>query len=381
MNPDLFDARATGKVVPISGSPGAKHAFLPDPLPPNWNWPTDLWPTLLEAHRLLSTLDGTGRHLQNPDLVLRPLQNREAQKSSSLEGTYTDPREQLLFALDPKESASRDDPANAHREVFNYARALRLRRERHDLPLSLRLIRELHRELMTGVRGAESNPGHFRQHQNHIGRPPRYVPPPAPALTEQLDNFERYLHIGGGLDPLVRAFVTHYQFEAIHPFMDGNGRVGRLFLAITIAEWCGLANQWLYMSDYFDRNKDEYIDRLFRVSTSGEWTEWIQFCLQGVIVQAADTLKRYERLILLNRDFHERVRTLRASIRLSKIVDTLFLTPIIRVIEARDLTEVTYPTARNDLRRLEEIDIITELGGFPQITYFCAPVLDVVYRD
>jgi Fic family protein len=336
---------------------------------------------LLQAHQALSSLDGTGRHLQNPELVLRPLQNREAQKSSSLEGTYTDPREQLLFALDPKEGSSREDPNNARREVFNYTRALRLRRDRQDLPLSFRLIRDLHEVLMTGVRGSERDPGNFRRLQNQIGRPARFVPPPVPALSGLLDNFETYLHASDGLDPLVRAFVAHYQFEAIHPFMDGNGRVGRLLLAVTITEWCGLANQWLYMSDYFDRNRDRYMDYLFGVSSQGGWSNWIAFCLRGVVEQAKDTLARYERLIDLNREFHDRVNRRGASVRHSQLVDELFLSPILRVTRARDLTGVSYPTARTDLRTLERLGIVSEIRGLSQIAYACTPIMDVVYAD
>jgi len=367
--------------VPITGARGITHAFVPSKLPPKWDWPNDLWPLLLEAHQALSVLDGTGRHLQNPDLVLRSLQNREAQKSSSLEGTFTDPQEQLLFALAPREASSKEDPVNARREVFNYARALRVRREGQDLPLSLRLIKQLHEVLMTGVRGAERDPGNFRRLQNQIGQPARFVPPPVPELPALLDNFERYLHEGEALDPLVRAFVAHYQFEAIHPFMDGNGRVGRLLLAVTIAEWCGLANQWLYMSDYFDRNKDRYIDYLFGVSARGDWHNWIAFCLRGVVEQAKDTLWRYEKLIELHRDFHDRVNKHGASVRHSRLVDELFLRPVIQVTHARNLTNVTYPTARTDLRQLERLKIVTELPGQSPITYACLPIIEVVYKD
>lgn len=381
MDTKLFNRDSPGRLVPISGIRDATHAFVPDLLPPAWQWPQDLWPELLEAHQCLAKLDGAGRHLQNPELVLRPLQNREAQKSSSLEGTFTDPQEQLLFALDPREGTSKDDPVNARLEVFNYTRALGLRRERGDLPFSLRLIKELHWVLMSGVRGADRDPGNFRRLQNQIGRPARYLPPPAPELPRLLDNFERYLHQDDGRDPLVRAFVAHYQFEAIHPFMDGNGRVGRLLLAVSIAEWCGLENQWLYMSDYFDRNKDLYIDSMFRVSTNGAWSEWIGFCLRGVVEQAKDTLARYEKLIALHREFHDRVHSLGASVRHSRIVDELFLSPVIRVTRARDVTNVTYPTARSDLKALERLGILKEMPGLRPITYGCLPIIEVVYAD
>ncbi len=363
-----------------AGNPGV--AFLPDPLPPGWEWPQELWPLLLEAHKALASLDGTGKHLPNPELVLRPLQKREAQKSSSLEGTYTDPQQQVLFELDPRFPSSSDDPANAQREVFNYTRALNLRRSQGgDLPVSLRLIRDLHGVLMNGVRGADRNPGEFRRLQNQIGRPARYVPPPANHLPDALDRFEKYLHGPKRHDPLVEAFFAHYQFEAIHPFMDGNGRVGRLLLAILIAEWCGLSHQWLYMSDYFDANKDEYIDRLFNVSAAGEWEAWIAFCLRGVAEQARDSARRYDRLIELNRDFQARVAGAGGSVRLSAIVDALFDAPVAIVARVARSQQVSYPTARSDLKKLERLGILSRIDQAKQISYFCEPIFDVIYSD
>lgn len=382
MRTEAFGRSRTGTLVPVAGAPGIEHAFVPEPLPPRWEWPVELWPLLMEAHKALAALDGTGKHLLAPELILKPLQNREAQKSSSLEGTFTDPRQQLLFALEPAMPESAADPQNALREVFNYALALQeRRREKVALPLSLRLIRRLHAILMDGVRGSDKSPGEFRRLQNQIGRPPRFVPAPAHMLPTLLSDFEKYLHQDDGRDPLVRAFLAHYQFEAIHPFMDGNGRVGRLLLAITIAEGCALSNEWLYMSDYFDRNRDEYIDRMLAVSTSGAWTEWIAFCLQGVVEQATDTMRRCDRLIELHRDFHERITRLGGSVRLAALVDGLFATPIIRVTHAKDRLGVSYPTARADLRKLERIGIVTRIEDLEPITYACFPIFDVSYAD
>lgn len=342
----------------------------------------ELWPLLLEAHKALSSLDGTGKHLSNPELILRPLQKREAQKSSSLEGTYTDPQQQLLFELDPQLPVSRDDPANAQREVFNYAQALSLRRGQADqLPVSLRLIKDLHRVLMTGVRGADKNPGEFRRLQNQIGRPARYVPPPPQHLADSLDGFEKYLHGPKKYDPLVEAFIAHYQFEAIHPFMDGNGRVGRLLLAILVQEWCGLSNQWLYMSDFFDAHKDEYIDGLFAVSARGSWESWIAFCLRGVVDQARDSAGRYDRLIDLSRDFHARVSASGGSVRLSAIIDALFDTPVAVVTRMAKAQGVSYPTARSDLKKLEGLGILSRIQHASVISYFCEPIFEVIYSD
>lgn len=342
-----------------------------------------LWPLLLEARTALATLDGTGRHLPASDLVLRPLQNREAQRSSSLEGTYTDPAQQVLFQMEPRLPDSSDDPANAYREVFNYGTALRLRLEnRERIPVSLRLIRELHRVLMDGVRGADRNPGEFRRMQNQIGRPARFVPPPLNHLPQALDSFEKYLHGPKKFDPLVEAFLVHYQFEAIHPFIDGNGRVGRLLLAILIAEWCDLSNQWLYMSDFFDSHKDEYLDRLFRISTEGRWEEWIEFCLKGVTIQARDTLRRCEKLVELRSDYHERLRRISGgSVRLAAIVDDLFRTPVALPARVAKKHNVTYPTARADLAKLAKVGIVEELSSRARVSYYSKPIFDITFAD
>ena len=382
MHPQIFTDQKTGRLVPVSGDPGLTHAFIPDPLPPPWTWPERLWPLLLDAHTALARLEGIEKYLPNPQLLLHPLQNREAQRSSKIEGTITDPQQQALFQVDPKSPTSKDDPANAFQEVFNYSRALRFQLEHQEtLPLSLRLIRQLHGVLMDGVRGSDQNPGQFRRVQNQIGHPATYVPPPINALHECLDAFEKYLHAEHALNPLVEAFVVHYQFEAIHPFGDGNGRVGRLLLALTIAEWCQLSKQWLYMSAYFDRNKDLYNDLMLRVSTHGDWEAWIEFCLKGVLEEANQTQRRCDQLLALHRAFHEKVNKLSGSIRLSSIIDDLFETPIVVVQRLSKKHDITYPTARADLKKLEAAGIVELIAGAPQISYFCPEILNITYAD
>jgi len=375
-----FTSAMTGDLVSIEGPPDAQIAFVPHPLPPKWDWPERLWKLLVEARACVASLDGTGRHLPNPEILLRPLQGREAQLSSQLEGTITDPQQQVLFQADPKYPVSATDPTNAYREVFNYRRALRLRLDGvNDLPLSLRLIRELHALLMNGVRGSDQRPGEFRTIQNQIGRPAKFVPPPPQHLNETLNAFENYLHADDGFDPLVRSFLAHYQFETIHPFGDGNGRVGRLLLSLTIAEWCKLSSQWLYMSAFFERRKREYMDLLFGVSTHGAWDLWVEFCLQGVVAQALDTQKRCDKLLALYRDFHKRLKG--GSVRLSGLVDSLFEYPVTTVVTVKERFKVSYATARSDLRKLETIGIVSPLERAGQITYYCHPIYAVTYED
>jgi cell filamentation protein, protein adenylyltransferase len=377
-----FSSSSPGRLVSVAGaSPDVQLAFVPDPLPPKWKWPGRLWKLLLEARTSLASLDGTGKHLPNPEILLRPLQDREAQLSSKLEGTITDPHQQVLFQSDPKYPISESDPANAFREVFNYRRALRLRLDGvNDLPLSLRLIRDLHGVLLEGVRGSDHRPGEFRIAQNQIGRPARFVPPPPQYLTETLDAFEKYLHATDDqFDPLVRSFLTHYQFETIHPFGDGNGRVGRLLLSLTTSEWCKLASQWLYMSAFFERNKDRYMDLLLGVSTDANWESWIEFCLEGVVAQAADTEKRCDKLLALYRDFHKRLKG--GSVRLSGLVDSLFETPVISVKTYTKRFTVTYPTAKSDLTKLVQLGILQPLDGTELITFYCPTIYGVTYED
>lgn len=371
----------TGRLVPLgTGRADTAFAFIPNPLPPKWGWPTRLWPLLVDAHTCLARLDGTGKSLPSPELLLRPLSNREAQLSSQLEGTITDPQQQVLFQADPGYPESPGDPKNALREVFNYGRALRLRLDGvNQLPLSLRLIRDLHRVLLDGVRGSDQRPGEFRQTQNQIGRPARYVPPPPGELAAALNALEKYLHTPGGFDPLVRAFLVHYQFEAIHPFQDGNGRVGRLLLAMTITEWCQLSNQWLYMSPYFEARRDEYMELLLAVSTEGAWEPWIGFCLRGVMAQARDTERRCDQLLRLRREFHERLKG--GSVRLARFVDRLFEAPVVTVPQYQRFSQITHPTARSDLKKLEAAGVVTAIAGRDPITYYSPPIYDITFGD
>jgi Fic family protein len=381
MDPKQFTPSITGQLVAVpNGPPNVGFAFIPDPLPPKWKWPDRLWKPLLEARKCLASLDGTGKHLPNPEILLHPLQGREAQLSSQLEGTITDPQRQALFQADPRYPTSERDPNNAFREVFNYRSALRLRLDgQNSLPLSLRLIRELHTALMDGVRGSDQRPGEFRNIQNQIGWPARFVPPPPQHLNEALNAFEAYLHSDDGFDPLVRAFLAHYQFETIHPFRDGNGRVGRLLLSLTIAEWCNLSSQWLYMSAFFEKRKRDYMDLLLSVSTQGTWEAWIEFCLQGVVSQSIDAERRCDKLLALHRDFCARIKG--GSVRLSKLVDRLFSSPVITVNQYKERFDVTYPTARSDLKKLAAMGIVQELDKMPLITYYCPPIYRITYED
>jgi Fic family protein len=377
-----FGPNKSGRLIKITGLTGIDYAFIPNPLPPNWNWPTSLWPLLLKARTALASLDGVGKYLPNPELLLSPLRNQEAIRSSSLEGTYATPEQLILFQINSYKNTIHTENINSFREVNNYAQAIRYYFDgKSKLPISLRLIRELHRMLLTGVRGKDKLPGEFRRTQNQIGIPARFVPPPPDKLLECLDNLEKYLYEDSQYDPLVKAFIVHYQFEAIHPFLDGNGRIGRLLLAILIKEWCALKNQWLYMSTFFDNNRDQYIDKLFTVSKENDWNAWIEFCLSGVIQQANETQNRCDKLISLSNKFKKRLLSSSGSIRLSSIADSLFITPFIRIPYIAKKFNVDYKTAESDIKKLVSLDILKRIGNSTQKTYYSPEIVRIAFVD
>jgi len=374
-----FNTRSTGRIISISAG-GPDWAFLPQPLPRRWEVPLSLWPLLASAREELGRLDGIGRTLPDPELLLRPLQSREAIRSSSLEGTYASAEELLLFELEPTESSSASDRANDWREVYNYAAALRRGTELLEtLPLSLRLIRGMHAVLLENVRGRDRAPGEFRRTQVHIGSDRRYVPPPPNLIQECLDDFEHFLNDATDIDPLIRTFLAHYQFEAIHPFIDGNGRVGRALLSLCAYQWCGLARPWLYVSPFFDRHKAEYIDTLFAVSTDGAWDRWIELCLRATVDVCRDAISRCEQLRRLRDEYHSRAD--RTNGRMHRLIEGLFSNPIIRIADVARRLEVTYPTAKSDTMKLVELGILIELPGASPRAYASRDIFNAAYHE
>jgi Fic family protein len=374
MDREKFTENRTGTIVEIS-VPKKDWAFVPDALPPKWEFPDDLWPLLAEAKQELARLDGIARSLPNPELLLRPL------RSSSLEGTYATPKELLLFELQPREPTSENDPANAHREVANYSSSLRHGMKLlGELPFCLRLIREIHRVLLSGVRGRDKAVGEFRRTQNHIGSDYRFNPPPSDRLADCLDNFETQLNLEEiPYDPLVHCYLLHYQLETIHPFLDGNGRVGRALLSLMIYKYCELSMPWLYMSAFFERYKDEYIDNLFRVSTHGAWDAWIEFCLRGTIEQAKDSILRCDDLRTLREEFYASLDS--AGPRAHPIVEGLFTDPVLRISDTARHFGVSYPTARSDIFKLVQLGILTEVSETYPKLYYCDPIFRIAYRE
>jgi Fic family protein len=322
--------------------------------------------------------------MPNHELLLKPLQQREALRSSSLEGTYATPEQLLLFQMEPKEPRSNYDPANAWMEVSNYSSALQLGQQLLDsMPVSLRLIKELHKELLKGVRGRHRDPGNFRRSQVHIGSDRRFIPPPHQEAVRCLNELEIYIHDPNlSIDPLIFCFMVHYQFEAIHPFLDGNGRVGRLLLSLMIYQWCSLKKPWLYLSSFFDRYKDEYIRFLFQVSSNGQWGEWIKYCLRATIYEAKDAIRRFDKLVALRQEYVQFISTCGGNVRLNGLIEQLFVTPVITVPRAASFLNISYPTARSDIGILMKLGILVESGTETRPKVFLAPkIMDIAYGD
>jgi Fic family protein len=196
-----------------------------------------------------------------------------------------------------------------------------------------------------------------------------------------LDAFEKYLHAASPFDPLVDCFLNHYQFETIHPFMDGNGRVGRLLLAVMIQHRCSLSKTWLYLSEFFERNRDEYCQRLFNVSADGDWEGWIEFCLKGTIEQANATVQRCDKLRAIREKFMQKLTEVGGSVRLNQIVETLFHSPFVRVADMAKQLQVTYPTAKADIDRLVKARMLRPLKNATQKTFYAPEVYEAAYAD
>lgn len=341
-------------------------SFVPSPLPPPLPLPSwALFRRVSEADRALSELAGIGRTLPNPHLLIRSFARREAVASSRIEGTRAGYSDLLLFEIEEEEP-----PASDVREIANYARALEYGLERlRDLPVSLPLIREMHEHLMQDVRGEDKRPGQFRRDQVWIGPPgctqetARFVPPPPDAMEDAARDLEKYFHAPSELPPLVRLALIHYQFEAIHPFMDGNGRIGRLLVVLMMCAEGLLSQPLLYLSAFFERNRAAYYDGLRAVSQKAAWSEWIDLFLEGIVSQSRDAVRRSGLLLELRADMRERLQSNKAPTSTLRLLDDLFSHPATSIRGAEKRLGMTYKGAQLALDRLVAHDILHEATG------------------
>jgi len=339
------------------------NAFYPNRLPPEIAWMPSLVTKLSAADQILGRLGGEARRLPNPHLFLRPFIKREAVYSSRIEGTQATLGDLLAVEAGAHVERSPDDL----REVGNYVAALEHGLKRlPELPLSLRLVREMHGILMAGVRGEHATPGEVRKTQNWIGTPgctlreASFVPPPPDFLNECLGDWERFVH-ESELPLLVTIALMHYQFEAIHPFLDGNGRIGRLLITLLLCERNALPGPFLYLSAFFEATRRDYYERLNAVSAHGDWDGWLDYFLNGVIRQCEDVLSRAERINALLEDWKSVVSgtTPKATYRaVERLAANPYVTP--RGLEKK--LGVSFNTANKAIRVLEGKQILQQVG-------------------
>lgn len=379
-----FSADKTGRLVEIDRANHPKKkdwAFIPDDLAETWQLAADLWPLLVSARERLGTLNGIGQTLPDPELLLRPLQSSEAMASSKIEGTFVTPEQLLMFEMDQTEPRTSTDKTADWQEVFNYNEALKTGcRMLESFPIGTHVIKSMHSVLMRGVRGSDKSPGEFRTCQVQIGSTARYIPPPWVEVSPLMQRLEEYINNESiPVDPLVKCFLVHYQFEAIHPFEDGNGRIGRALLAIMIHKLLGLSHPWLYLSAYFDKFQDEYFRNMFQVSATGNWKTWVEYCLNGTIIQSNDSISRCARFIALKEDFHARMKDRSPTPRSHMLIDNLFKNPIVRIASLKKSLNVHYATAKVDLEKLVEAGILRDLPGVKPKSYYASEIMHIAY--
>lgn len=381
-----FRKEAPGRVVQAGPADARFGAFVPNPLPPRLTLDPSLVRKLSDADRAVGELAGLGRNLPNPHLLIGPFIRREAVLSSRIEGTRTD-----LAGLYAFEAGQLSLPglvpsteADA-REVLNYVRALEYGLQRVEtFPVSLRLVRELHERLMTGVRGQYGTPGEFRTTQNWIGAPgctlndATFVPPPPDAMQAALADWETYLHAGDTYPPLLRLALIHYQFEAIHPFVDGNGRVGRLLISLLLVHWDILPSPLLYLSAFLEQHRQAYYDHLLKVSQTGAWMPWIEYFLVGIATVARDARDRARRLLDLQETWRRQAGAGRSATRI-RLVESLFELPVFTIPQIADRLEVAYPTARSNVEALVLEGVLAPLDNRSYGRIYVAPeILNVL---
>lgn len=368
----------------IQQSTGYK-AFVPAPLPPDppLAFDGELQTLLSAADRDIGRLDALAALLPNPDLFVAMYVRHEAVLSSQIEGTQSTLEDVLAFEAD----ALRDDTPRDVEEVVNYVRAMNHGLDRlRELPLSLRLLREIHAELMRGVRGGDKSPGEFRVSQNWIGgrgstlRTATFIPPPPHELMNALGQLERFLHEARDTVPLlVRCALAHAQFETIHPFLDGNGRVGRLLITLMLCEDGALTRPLLYLSLYLKARRAEYYDRLTAIREHGHWEAWVAFFLRGVSSTARAATQTAQDIVALR---HAHQQAVARHAKALALIDHLLRQPTVSIRRVASLLGCTAPTATKLVREFEDRGWLRELTGYDRNRLWrYQPYVDLFHRD
>lgn len=383
MDPKIFQSNAPGKLVTITGD--EKNAFIPAELPPDLTLNKKIILALEEANHQLGSLNGIGKGLQHPRLLILPFMRREAILSSKIEGTVASLTDLVLFEADP--SKERGDA----REVQNYIAALRYGlKQVSSIPLGRRLMCEMHEHLMNGITGDRyGRPAAMRTNQVYVGHrvdrqvSARFVPPPASYITKLISNLEAFINEEAPTMPLlVKIALIHYQFETIQPFYDGNGRIGRLLIMLILGIQGRLTQPLLYPSAFFSANKNEYYDRLLRVSTHAAWDAWILFFLRAISETSKDAVVRAQEIVDMHRAYRKKLIKQKAGDTAQRLLDILFRSPAFSIPAAQALLKLTYPTVQKGADKLIQAGIVAPVPGtsHPKI-YASQPIIEAIERD
>lgn len=361
--------------------------FIPDRLPPHIDYGESLTALTAEASIQLGGLSGIGKLMPNPHLLIRPYLRLEAVLSSKIEGTQASIADVFRFEAGGM-TAEKERETTRITEVMNYVNALGecLAAVKNGAPIDLQMMRNAHRILMQNVRGQHLEPGKFRTIQNWIGiegtkiEDATYVPPAPEHLGQLLSDLEQFIQKPPGRIPvLIQCAIVHYQFEAIHPFGDGNGRIGRLLVPLLLAQRNVLELPLLYLSAYIERHKSQYYSLLLKVSQESAWDEWIRFFLHGVITQASDAISNIQRLMALKAAYEGKLLERHASGSVTRLMEFLFSNPLITIPAAAGYLKVTYPAAKNAVEKLEEMGVLTERDGKERGRIFVAQeIMDIL---
>ena len=361
-------------------------AFIPRNLPPDVNL-LELIEPLGKTIQLLGELKGAARRTENPFILIEPLQRREALTTSAMEGTHTSIENLVLEEEDV--GGAKDENA---RETFNYIVAIRSAiRNLEKYPISHRIIKEAHVKLLAGLsneRGANKRPGEYKQAQNWIGgghniNNARYVPPPPDKTQYCMGELEKYINREqtSVTQKVLDLALVHYQFEAVHPFADGNGRIGRMLITLMPLQ-SGLLNlPVLYLSPYLEKHKDEYIDLLYAVTTRSAWGEWLLFFLNAIQSTCGDTIQKIDSLIALQKDYKQRASKIGRSAKIPETIDGLFRTPITTVPRTMDKLDITYKAAQTIIEKLTQSGLLTEIQGTYPKRFVAHEIMNISNRN
>jgi Fic family protein len=373
-----FDKTPAGRLIPTVYD---QKAFVPNDLPPDYDLGL-IALDLADAMAAIGELRGACRLLPNPYILIRPLQRLEAQTSSAMEGTFTT-ADDLVLA----EAGVGKSPTAEAREVNNYIRSLSWAvEELNTLPISVRLIKGAHRILLTGVgseRGRDKQPGEFARDQNMIGgasiETARFIPPPPRETVDCMSALEKYINrtVKTPASALIDIALVHYQFETIHPFADGNGRVGRMLISLMAISEGLLEMPVLYMSPELEKRKDAYIDHMYDVSSRGAWVAYLKMFLKASVESCQRTTSTIRRLLDLQKDYHAKARGISQSNNMNAVVDMVFESPVIQPKDIVQRVGITDAAARNLLRQLTIAGILTQSRRFYPAVWIAEELLDV----